>query len=231
MATVWRSPRKRFGVSPESASRVAGLFLVLGAHAAAFWALWQYAPAQALMKDMAVVMVSFIQPRVEAPPKEEPVPEPPKPKPVVKKPDPPKPKAKPILAVPESVPMPATPAVQVPVITAAEPPPPVAAPPAPPAPPAPLVAPRFDADYLSNPAPAYPPLSRRLGEEGRVLLRVLVSADGVPQQVEVKQSSGHERLDQSAVATVWRWKFVPARRGATPVEAWVVIPISFTLKG
>lgn len=219
------------GFSPEGASRVAGLVLVLGAHAAAFWALWQYAPAQALMKDMAVVMVSFVQPQVQAPPREEPVPEPLKPKPVVKKPDPPKPKLKPILAVPEAVPTPEPPVVQVPVVTAPEPPPPVAAPPAPPAPPAPLVAPRFDADYLSNPAPVYPPLSRRLGEEGRVLLRVRVTKDGVPSQVEIKQSSGSERLDQSALSAVWRWKFVPARRGATPVEAWVVIPISFTLKG
>lgn len=206
------------------------MVLVLGAHAAAFWALWQYAPAQALMKDMAVVMVNFVQPQVEAPPKEEPVPEPPKPKPVVQKPDPPKPKPKPILAVPEKAPTPEPPAVQVPVVSAPEPPP-AAAPPAPPPPPPQLVAPRFDADYLSNPAPAYPPLSRRLGEEGRVLLRVRVSAEGVPRQVEVKQTSGHERLDQAALATVWRWKFVPARRGATPVEAWVVIPIAFTLKG
>ena len=93
-----------------------------------------------------------------------------------------------------------------------------------------ITAARFDADYLSNPAPAYPSLSRRLGEQGKVVLRVLVSAVGQAQQVELKTGSGFPRLDQSAQDAVRRWRFVPARRGNDAVAAWVQVPIVFDLK-
>lgn len=91
--------------------------------------------------------------------------------------------------------------------------------------------PRFHADYLDNPPPAYPTVSRRLGEYGRVLLRVRVSAGGEPIQVLLRESSGHARLDERAVETVRKWKFVPARQGGQLVEAWVIVPIQFSLKG
>ena len=87
----------------------------------------------------------------------------------------------------------------------------------------------FDADYLKNPAPAYPAMSRRLGEEGRVVLRVFVSVEGRPQQIEIKTRSGFPRLDQAAEDAVRRWKFVPARRGDTAVAPWVAVPIVFNL--
>ena len=48
--------------------------------------------------------------------------------------------------------------------------------------------PRFDADYLQNPAPAYPPLSRRAGEEGKVVLKVYVEPSGLASQVEIQKS-------------------------------------------
>jgi protein TonB len=104
---------------------------------------------------------------------------------------------------------------------------PVEAPPAPAAPA--LLAARFDADYLSNPKPPYPAASRRLGETGTVHLRVHVSASGEAIKVQLKQSSGFERLDNSALETVARWRFVPARRGDEAVAAWVVVPIVFEL--
>jgi periplasmic protein TonB len=91
-------------------------------------------------------------------------------------------------------------------------------------------APRFDAAYLNNPPPAYPPLSRRLGEEGRVMLRVFVDPTGAPVQVELRASSGHRRLDAAAEAAVRRWRFVPARRGEQPVGGWVLVPIAFNLR-
>ena len=94
-----------------------------------------------------------------------------------------------------------------------------------------VVAPRFDAAYLNNPEPDYPTLSKRLGEEGRVLLRVLVTPEGLADQVEVRQSSGHTRLDQAALATVRRWRFTPARQGEERVPAWVLVPLSFQLEG
>lgn len=89
---------------------------------------------------------------------------------------------------------------------------------------------RFDANYLRNPAPAYPAMSRRLGEEGRVVLRVFVDIDGRPEQVELKNSSGFPRLDQAAEDAVRRWKFVPAKRGEEAVATWVAVPIVFNLK-
>lgn len=101
---------------------------------------------------------------------------------------------------------------------------------APTAPPA-LEPARFDADYLNNPAPAYPMLSRRQGETGKVLLLVQVSAHGSAAQVEIKQGSGFPRLDQAALNAVRQWRFVPARRGDAAVAASVVVPITFRLDG
>jgi protein TonB len=89
--------------------------------------------------------------------------------------------------------------------------------------------PRFDAAYLQNPDPEYPALSQRLGEEGRVLLRVLVSLEGRAEQIEIKQGSGFARLDAAAQAAVRRWRFQAARRGSEAVAAWVLVPITFHL--
>lgn len=94
---------------------------------------------------------------------------------------------------------------------------------------APRVAARFDADYLRNPRPVYPAASRRLGEEGRVLLRIRVSAQGLPLAVEIKQSSGFQRLDEAARAAVEHWRFIPARQGSEAVESSVLVPLQFTL--
>ena len=87
------------------------------------------------------------------------------------------------------------------------------------------------ATYLRNPKPSYPGVSRRLGQQGTVFLRVFVTAIGDPTRVELKTSSGYPRLDQSAQEAVQHWKFVPAKRGEHAVDAWVVVPIKFSLKG
>lgn len=90
--------------------------------------------------------------------------------------------------------------------------------------------PQVDVYYLTNPAPQYPSLSRRAGEEGKVVLQVLVEASGLPSKVTVRSSSGYERLDKAAVVAVSHWKFVAARRGQTLVPAWVLVPVVFSLK-
>jgi protein TonB len=95
--------------------------------------------------------------------------------------------------------------------------------------PLPVIPPRYDAAYLDNPAPAYPALARRQREEGRVLLRVLVGADGRAERVEIATSSGFERLDRAAQEAVRRWRFVPAKRGDEAIAAYVAVPIVFTL--
>jgi protein TonB len=89
---------------------------------------------------------------------------------------------------------------------------------------------RFDADYLRNPKPPYPLTARRMREEGKVILRVLVTSEGAAGSLEIKTSSGSARLDESALRTVRQWKFIPARRGNTPVQSWVLVPIVFKLE-
>lgn len=90
---------------------------------------------------------------------------------------------------------------------------------------------RFDVAYLQNPRPNYPSLSRRLGEEGKVLLRVVVSPEGQPLTVDLERSSNFARLDEAARQTVARWRFVPARRGDQAIEAAVIVPLVFRLEG
>lgn len=89
--------------------------------------------------------------------------------------------------------------------------------------------PRYDADYLHNPAPPYPALARRLRLEGRVVLRVRVGVQGAPLETLVDTSSGYDILDQAAMVAVREWRFVPARQGIAAIEAWVQVPVSFRL--
>ena len=91
--------------------------------------------------------------------------------------------------------------------------------------------PSFNAAYLQNPPPDYPSLSRRLGEQGKVLLRVQVTADGAVGSVALQTSSGSTRLDQAALEAVKKWRFVPAKRGGQAVSASVVVPVSFSIEG
>ena len=106
---------------------------------------------------------------------------------------------------------------------------PVAAAPAAPPAPAKVELPSSDADYLNNPPPPYPPLSKRLGEQGRVVVRVYISTDGIASRAEVQKSSGYPRLDETAVQTVLRWRYVPGKRAGVPEAMWYSVPISFVL--
>lgn len=90
--------------------------------------------------------------------------------------------------------------------------------------------PSSNADYLQNPLPAYPPISRRLNEQGRTMLRVLIGADGKPQATEIAKSSGFARLDDAALATVMRWRFVPGKRGGVAEAMWFNVPINWVLE-
>lgn len=176
--------------------------------------------------------------------------EPPKPPPEVKPPPPPPPPpAKPLARTPvvPRAPMPVAkpdpaPAPNAPVAVAEPVPPPVVhapaaapapvAPPAPAAPPAPprIELPSSNAAYLNNPRPNYPAMSRRMGEQGKVVLRVLIDAEGQPQEIEIKQSSGYERLDQQALQAVRQWRFVPGKRNGVPEAMWNIVPINFVLE-
>ena len=78
--------------------------------------------------------------------------------------------------------------------------------------------------------PVYPELARRRGEQGRVLVRVSVGADGAPLSVGIGQSSGHASLDQAALSAVRQWRFVPATQAGRPVPAAAEVPIQFHLE-
>ena len=218
-----------YGASART-DKIAGIGVALALHAAVIVMLLQYAPARTAIINAVPLMVSLITP--------------PAPKPdVLPKPLPMKPAPQQKLRVAPPVPVLVAAADTPSTVTAPPPPPPTppapieaapvaAAPPAaPPAKPAPVVPPNFNANYLNNPAPAYPAISRRQGHQGRVVMRVFVNAGGNADQVEIRTSSGHDLLDQAALNAVRRWRFVPARQGDQAVPAWVLVPITFTLEG
>lgn len=214
----------------------ASLAGVVGVHAALLvWLVVAPAEPERITPPRPLT-VSLIVPEVQEPePQPEPEPKPAPPKPVVKPLPPPpvlvaerpQPTPQPVIEAPKPVPVP-------------EPVPEVLPPPAPPvvvaeaprpAPPPPPPTPPKAADYLNNPKPPYPALSRRLGEEGIVRLNILVNADGSVARLEIAKSSGYPRLDEVALKTVQSsWKFEPARQGGKPIQAWVIVPIQFTLR-
>ena len=155
-----------------------------------------------------------------------------KPEPAKPLPPPKSPPRKQPLAQPQPVLAVASPTVTSSFVVAPQPPAPPPQPVVAPSVPAPVavVAARFDADYLHNPKPVYPALSRRMNEEGKVLLKVRVSAQGTALDVAISKSSGFPRLDAAAVDAVTRWRFVPARRGDEAIDSSVVVPITFAFE-
>ncbi|QZA78523.1 TonB family protein [Deefgea tanakiae] len=84
--------------------------------------------------------------------------------------------------------------------------------------------------HLNNPRPVMPYISIKNGESGTVRLWVKVSAKGEPLAVRVEKSSGFPRLDEVAFKAVKeKWRFVPAKRGDTPIESEVAFNIPFVL--
>ena len=220
--------------SPKRLSRnalIAGGVVLL--HVAALWAFQSGLAHKVVAVIVPPQAIAYIMappaPEVPPPPPT-PVPPTPTPRPAIIKKATPRPAPAP-LPVADSAPSP-----NAPVVAAAEaaPDPTPAAPPAPAAPAAPpaprIEQPSSNAAYLNNPAPGYPSISRRMGEEGKVVLRVLISADGKPEKIEIHKSSGYERLDRHAQDTVQRWRFVPGKRGGVPEAMWNLVPINFVLE-
>jgi protein TonB len=199
-------------------------------HAAALWALQSGLLRRAAEVVIPVEILSqFVEP--PKPKSDPPPPPPPPPQPKAKAPPPPRPQA-----IREPKP---TPAPQAPVGTT-EPPPPATppAPPAPPTPPAPPPAPpappavqmpSSNADYLQNPKATYPAMSKRLGEQGKVIVRVLVGVDGLPKSAEVKKSSGFDRLDEAAVEYIMKCRFVPGKINGVVQAMSYDAPVNYVL--
>lgn len=209
------------GIAPRLSARprAAPLAAVAAIHAVAIVGLLLMPSVRERLSFPAPVFVEYHEVARERPPEPRPLP-------------------RPVLRDPLPVDIPLPPITLAPEVAVAPPPDrgptisgPVFTPTAAPAPPAPLAveSPRYDMAYLKNPPPSYPTLSRRMKEQGRVILRVLVSAAGEAENVEVRTSSGSERLDRAAIEAVRRWRFAPARRGAETVAAWALVPILFQL--
>ncbi len=82
---------------------------------------------------------------------------------------------------------------------------------------------------LASSKPLYPRVAREAGWEGTVIVRTLIDQEGIPTQTEVRKSSGHPPLDQSAIEAIKTWTFRPARDGNIPIAKWVDIPVKFDL--
>lgn len=93
-----------------------------------------------------------------------------------------------------------------------------------------LELPNSDAQYLNNPKPPYPPMSKRLGEQGKVVIRTFIGVDGTPQQAQIKQSSSYDRLDQAALATALKWRYVPGKRAGMAEAMWFDVPFTWLLR-
>jgi protein TonB len=83
--------------------------------------------------------------------------------------------------------------------------------------------------YFDNKRPAYPVVARRNGYEGTIVLSAQVLTSGSVGELRIKESSGYEVLDQSALEAVRQWRFEPGRRMGRPVTTWVEVPIRFVL--
>ena len=82
-----------------------------------------------------------------------------------------------------------------------------------------------------RPVPEYPDLARQAGVEGRVILQVFISTEGIPQDALVIDSSGLGSMDNAALASVMESSWSPARRGdGVPVGVWTSVVYNFVLE-
>lgn len=84
-------------------------------------------------------------------------------------------------------------------------------------------------EYLQPPQPEYPSMSRRMGEQGKVMLRILVNESGRAERIDVQRSSGFPRLDEAARIAAARALFKPYVEDGKATPVYVVVPIDFSL--
>lgn len=228
--SLMRLPSRSTDLRP--AERNLLVAVVTAVHLLALWGLLQVSAVQEAVRQVAPMVVDFITiatpPKPQPPPPPRPQPKPqPKPPPVIAAPPTPAPPTPPVFVVPPPPPEP----VPVPAPTAPPAPPAPVVPPAPPAPPAtPRVIPVGRVAYLTPPPIEVPLASRRLGEQGTVVLRVLVGTDGLPKSVTVQRSSGHARLDEQALWAMKRARFKPQTEDGVAIEWIVIAPLQYEIE-
>jgi len=78
--------------------------------------------------------------------------------------------------------------------------------------------------------PVYPAGSRRDGEQGTGMFKVLVDEKGHPLDVQVLKSSGFPRLDNAALEAIRKWVFSPAMQNGQGVQSWTRVQVAFQLQ-
>lgn len=215
--------------------RICLLVAIAVAHAGFIYALYANvlqtaAPQPAPIKEIIASLLTPTPPQPETPP----MPAAPPPPPKVRQPEPSKtpiPAATPVPRPAAAPSQPATPATPSPPAAASDAPA-TAAPATPPAPPA---APRIvtsGIEVLHLPK-EYPALSRRMGEEGTVVLRIFINERGQPDpaKISVHQSSGYFRLDEAARQAATQASFRPYMESGKAVAVFALLPIKFRLDG
>ena len=89
--------------------------------------------------------------------------------------------------------------------------------------------PDVKAAYMSNPLPPYPAVSKRMNETGTTIVRVYIDADGKVLDIQLKKSSGYDRLDQAVLDGIRRWRFKPGTSNGEPKAMWVNVPMKWEL--
>lgn len=92
------------------------------------------------------------------------------------------------------------------------------------------VMPSTDADDLYNPNQRYPRMSQTMGEQGTVMVRILIGANGLPLKAEVQKTSGFERLDQAALDFVMQSRYKPGTLDGKPTEMWMGREVKYVLR-
>lgn len=201
--------------------RLAGLLLVVGAHAVALWSLWHHRLLPVSQEAMAL-FVEFIAPPVPVKKEEPQRPPPPRPKPIENL----QPRhivAETHVVAPTDYVAPAPPTQPVPQ--------PSVEAPAMPLPTGPVVlSSELAMACPERIAPTYPPQARRLGQEGTVVLRVELDESGRVLAARVASSCGHAKLDEAALGAVRTWRCTPAQRNGQPVRAVALQPFKFVLQ-
>jgi protein TonB len=198
-----------------SSSRLIGIGLIVALHVVLIYALIHALARRSIDVTHAPIETKII---TEAPPP-----------PVVAPPPPPQfaPPAPPFVPPPEvhvATPVPVT--STAPTAITNTPPPPAATPaPAPPV----TVMPKLDGAHSRE--PDYPPQSRRLGEQGSVIMQVLVDPDGRVADSKLVQSSGSQRLDEAALSGVkTNYRFFPGTLDGKPQQMWFTIKFNWKLQ-
>jgi TonB family protein len=85
---------------------------------------------------------------------------------------------------------------------------------------------------IDGPKPHYPLSSRRLREEGVVVVRLCISPSGGVERSHIQKSSGHQNLDHSALSALSKWRFSASSMSQkSSPEGCFRFPVQFTLRG